>query len=78
MAAVLKEFGKLHFFWESVQDDFAGDRIDMPPRWSSLNGRNLIAAAVLDVLKPKPQKKHVNIYVYLQMIAQLGKSLEFI
>ena len=63
MAAVLKEFGKLHFFWESVQDDFAGDRIDMPPTWPSLTGENLIAAAVLDVLKPGPYKKHVKIHI---------------
>ena len=56
MAAVLKEFGKLHFFWESAQDDFAGDRIDMPPTWPSLTGGNMIAAAVLDVLKPGPHK----------------------
>ena len=62
------------FCWESTLDD----RIDMPPTWPSLTGENLIAAAVLDVLKPGPQKKHVNINVYLQMIAQLGKSLEFI
>ena len=50
----------------------------MPPTWPSLTGENLIAAAVLDILKPGPQKKHVNIYVYLQMNAHLGKSLEFI